>query len=158
MSDADLELRPVLVNDEVVYVNRCGDLWRFNKRNNKFQRVEPTVDNTGYIHPKINGKLVSQHRIIAAAFLNLDINNPKIIVDHRNRIKKDNRVENLRLVTHQQNTFNTSAKGFYWNKQKNKWRAQIFINGKSIHLGLFVLEAEARAAYEAAKLVYHIIN
>lgn len=157
MSDCDLELRPIKVNDVVVYVNRCGDLWRIDERQNRFWKVEPTVDSRGYIRPKINGKHMRQHRIIAAAFLDLDITNTKIQIDHINRCKIDNRVENLRLVTNQQNQFNKAAKGYYWNKRENKWHAQITINGKSIHLGCFVLESEAHAAYQAAKLIYHII-
>lgn len=49
---------------------------------------------------------VSIHRIIAELF----IPNPdnKICVDHINRIRSDNRVENLRWVTHQENSLNTS--------------------------------------------------
>ncbi len=159
MSDMDMELAPVLVNGEVVYVTRCGDLWRWtrdNMRAPKFRKIEDTLTSYGYIRPRIGRKQVRKHRIIASAFLGLDITDLKIQVDHRNGIRHDNRLDNLRLVTCQQNQFNqTKAKGYYWNKQMNKWRAQIRIDGRAITLGLFVNESDARQAYLTAKSKYH---
>jgi hypothetical protein len=79
-------------------------------------------------------------------------------LDHINGIKDDNRISNLRSVTHQQNHFNeTKAKGYYWHKGTNKWQTKIMLNGKSIHLGLFNTEEEARQTYLKAKEQYHII-
>ena len=43
---------------------------------------------------------------------------------------------------------NTSGyKGVTWNKEAKKWRAQIWTNGKSIHLGTYATAEEAYAAY-----------
>jgi hypothetical protein len=79
-------------------------------------------------------------------------------IDHINGIKDDNRICNLRSVTHQQNSFNIKkAKGYYWDKLKNKWHSQIQLNGKQIHLGLFNTEDDAHNAYLQAKQKYHII-
>ena len=36
-----------------------------------------------------------------------------------------------------------------------KWHAQIKLNGKSIHLGYFDKEEDAKNAYLKAKLIYH---
>jgi hypothetical protein len=160
--DELLALETVVVNDETVYVNRFGDLWRWKRTSNrshtKFMKIV-TKPSRGYIHPKINGKHVKQHRIIAAAFLGLDITDLKIQVDHINGIRHDNRLENLRLVTNQQNSFNqTKAKGYGWNKQLRKWRAGIGVDGKSQHLGYFDTEEEARDAYLEAKSRLHIIT
>ena len=74
---------------------------------------------------------------------------------HNNGDKKDNRLENLRIVSNQQNSFNQKSKGF--TKCKNKFRARIKINNKHIHLGLFNTEEEARDAYLKAKELHHII-
>jgi hypothetical protein len=53
-------------------------------------------------------------------------------VDHINRIKTDNRFENLRYCTHSENNLNRdyvdNAKGYSWDKKK--WQAHIRINGK----------------------------
>jgi hypothetical protein len=67
-------------------------------------------------------------------------------------------LENLRLVNNQQNQFNTTALGYCWNKQMNKWKAQIRLDGKLKHLGYFVNEEDARNAYLNAKLIYHKIK
>jgi len=79
-------------------------------------------------------------------------------IDHINGDRENNRIINLREVTHQQNSFNQKAKGYYWDKNANKWHSYIRLNGKAIHLGLFNTEVEAKEAYLEAKKVYHIIN
>ena len=78
-------------------------------------------------------------------------------LDHINKDKLDNRIENLRDVNNQKNTFNTNAKGYAWSKHKNKWKSSICLNGKRIHLGYFDTEVQAREAYLKAKEKYHII-
>ena len=115
----------------------------------------------GYIllqltHEKIQ-KNYKVHRIVAFAYLGLDINNPKIKIDHIDRNTLNNCVSNLRMVSNQQNMFNTKAKGYYWFKASQKWRACLMIDGKQIHLGLFELEEDARNAYLIAKEKHHII-
>lgn len=162
MSDIDMELRPVLVNDEVVYVNRFGDLWRWSRTNRwsapKFRKIENKLRPDGYIRPMISGKCVLVHRIVASSFLGLDMSDLKIQVDHRNGIRHDNRLDNLRLVTQQQNQHNrTKALGYSWNKKLNKWKAHIQLDGRQIHLGYFVIEEDARDAYMNAKLIHHKI-
>ena len=95
------------------------------------------------------------HRIVAHVYLGLDIENPKQIIDHIDRNTLNNNVSNLRIVTHQQNQFNTNAKGYTW--YKRKWKAYIKLNGKKIHLGYFEKEEDASKAYKDAKLIHHII-
>jgi hypothetical protein len=89
------------------------------------------------------------HRLFAQAFVpnpnNLDM------VDHIDGNKTNNRLSNLRWVTRSQNQHNrVNAKGYYWNKQSNKWHAQLSIEYKLRYLGSFNTEAEARAAYLGA--------
>lgn len=78
-------------------------------------------------------------------------------VDHKNGIGTDNQRENLRFVTDRQNSQNrknvnvTSVyPGVYWHSSRNKWMAQIYINGKSKFLGRFIDEHEAFNAYRKA--------
>jgi len=79
-------------------------------------------------------------------------------LDHINGITHDNRICNLRSVTHQQNQWNrVNAKGYTWNKNHKKFQAQIKINMKHITIGYFNTEEEARNAYSQAKEKYHII-
>ncbi len=78
-------------------------------------------------------------------------------LDHINKNRSDNRICNLRIVTNQKNQFNTNAKGYYWNKECNKFHSRICINRKIISLGYFNTEQEANQAYLIAKEKYHTI-
>lgn len=79
-------------------------------------------------------------------------------IDHINGVRDDNRIINLRSVNQQQNNWNrTKAKGYHWYKRDNKWMSKIKINYKTIYLGLFNTEEEARQAYLNAKQIYHVI-
>jgi len=66
---------------------------------------------------------------------------------------------NLRIVTAKQNSWNTRLgrgqgeseyKGVHRDKNKGKWRASIYIDNKSRHLGWFENEREAATAYDTA--------
>ena len=86
-------------------------------------------------------------------------------VDHINRNKLDNRKENLRIVTNQQNSFNSGDyltntsghKGVSWDKEKEKWEANICVDYKKKFLGYFSNKIDAAKAYLAAKEIYHAI-
>lgn len=75
-------------------------------------------------------------------------------LDHRDRDKLNNRIDNLRVATRSQNTANTrkswgssKAKGVYWETKRKSFRAHVRFHGKSIHLGYFDIEDEAAHAY-----------
>jgi hypothetical protein len=91
----------------------------------------------------------SAHRVL--------MNFPKNkLVDHMNGNTLDNRKSNLRITTSKVNSQNNpKAKGYYWNKQMKRWHVQIAVNGKNKHIGQYVDETEARAAYLKAKQIYH---
>ncbi len=81
-----------------------------------------------------------------------------MFIDHIDCNTLNNNINNLRILTNQQNVFNTDAKGYYWNKNNNKFHSQICLDYKLKHLGYYNTEAEASMAYKAAKLIYHVIN
>jgi len=112
----------------------------------------------GYIvingNKHFKGNLRAHHYGWYYIYGNVDFNE----LDHINRDKRDNRISNLRVVSRSENLWNNTGKGYYWNKNKNKWRSQIGLNGKLIHLGLFNTEEEARECYLKAKEKLHIIS
>jgi hypothetical protein len=92
---------------------------------------------------------VKMHRLI--------MNPPEgMHVDHINGDGLDNRRENLRIVTPQQNCANSRKtimgqsrfKGVAWCAGANKWRAYIAVDRKQQHLGLFADEIAAAEAYD----------
>ena len=127
-------------------------------KNPKWRLVKLKPRPDGYFQIEIAERKYYVHRIIASCFLGLDIENLEDIVDHKDGKPSNNRVENLQVITQQENNFNNHvAKGYYWYKRYEKWMAQIQVNGKSIFLGLFDNEEQARQAYLDAKLIHHII-
>lgn len=92
------------------------------------------------------------------------LNAPKgIPVDHRDGNGLDNRKENLRLCTTQQNARNLinahkdnryGIKGVSYNKFAKKFHAQIRVDNKRIHLGYFNVLGDADSAYRKAEEKY----
>lgn len=82
-------------------------------------------------------------------------------VDHKDGIKSNNRIDNLRLATPTQNQQNKAgygsyAKGVTWRNRKEKpFQAKIRVNGDRIHLGSFATEEEAAEAYRQAAKEHH---
>lgn len=94
------------------------------------------------------------HQLVAESFLNHTPCGHKLVVNHINFNKTDNRVENLEIVTQRENANQKHLKssshylGVSWSKEKNKWVAQITTEGKTKSLGRYKTEIEAHNAYQ----------
>lgn len=83
---------------------------------------------------------------------------PEAEIDHINGDRSDNRIANLRLVTHQQNQWNkgvrgdnaTGFNGVHVHSQNGNYVAQITLQGRTKHLGVFDTAEAASAAYQSA--------
>ena len=110
----------------------------FSKKSNKF--LKPFINSRGYYRVDLceNGKRKNYkiHRLIGIHYIpNPDM---KPQVDHINRIRTDNRIENLRWVSHLENQQNkgipnnntTGIKNISYSASKDLWVFQKMINGK----------------------------
>jgi hypothetical protein len=92
------------------------------------------------------------YRLVAFAF----IPNPaeKSDIDHIDNNPSNNRIENLRWATRQENLRNTrikstntsGIKGISWDKSRQKWETYIQIDGIKVHIGRFNTIEEATLA------------
>jgi hypothetical protein len=116
----------------------------------------------GYRVVSVRSEQYLAHRIVWAMHYGRDPG--ELVIDHINGDPRDNRISNLRAVTQKQNrrnnktpTNNTSGHtGVTFNSARNKFQAQIHVDGKCKHLGLFAdigdavkarLNAEAELDY-----------
>ena len=120
-------------------------------------------DKDGYIHISVDKKRYKAHRL---AWLYVNGSFPPDQIDHINRVKDDNRIENLRLATGSQNCQNQSKRrnnksgviGVNWCKRERKWRARIGINGQEICLGYYSTIKDAALSRAAAKAKIHTFH
>lgn len=102
------------------------------------RKVRPTLK--GYVCLTINGGSYAAHRI-AMVLMGVDPGQNQI--DHINHNKSDNRIKNLRVVTHLVNSRNmplaknskTGFTGVLWRSCAGRFRSHIMINNKEVHLG-----------------------
>jgi hypothetical protein len=111
----------------------------------------------GYIYCSVSYKK-AEYRILAhrLAWYLYYGELPKNQVDHIDGDKSNNKIDNLRDVTNQQNQWNRrKAVGYYSINKSTKFMSKIRLNCKNIYLGTFDTAKEARAAYLEAKNKYH---
>lgn len=83
-------------------------------RNNKSKRILKGIDRNGYLRVKLmtedsKARMVSIHRLVATEFIDNDEGYD--CIDHIDRDKKNNFVENLRWCNHQMNNRNRRPTG-----------------------------------------------
>lgn len=121
-------------------------------------------DKEGYWMIKLNDKYWFAHRL---AWLYVYGKLPDTILDHINKNKSDNRIENLRECSLRQNRYNSKLnknntsgyRGIHFSKKAKKWKAAIHKGNKYILVGYFTTLEEAVLKYnERIKLELDIIN
>ena len=114
----------------------------------------------GYLRVRADKVLYMVHRVcylLAYGSLPDDMQ-----VDHINHVRNDNRLVNLRFVTHGGNMRNKSVSskntsgvtGVCFLKARKKYMAQIRVDGENIFLGRFETLEEAAAARAEANLKF----
>ena len=126
-----------------------------NRGTRKFgDRIRGCLHHRGYRWVSIKGQRHAFHRVIWV----WHYGNTSKKVDHRNRNRQDNKIENLRLASRSQNAFNSKiskrnssgVRGIYWLKNEKTWSASIMIDGKRIKLGQSKEKIIAEAFYLGA--------
>lgn len=151
---------------QVSNLGRVKNLKRFVKAKSKATRLikerilKANIDSTTYLAVMLSKdgkkKTFKVHQLVAMAFLNHTPCGHKIVVDHIDNDKLNNRVDNLQITTNRYNCSkdvkNKTSKytGVSWEKRTNKWFAGIKLNRKTKFLGRFNTEIEASKAYQNA--------
>lgn len=132
--------------------------WREQRQHIKAGTVAGTLKKTGYIEIRIDGVSYQAHRL---AWMYVYGSMPEGCLDHKDMNKTNNRTRNLRIATHAENLRNrkvrrdsgTGRKGVY--ASAHRFKAQITVDGKVIHLGSFSTMDKASDAYAKAAIEYH---
>lgn len=148
------------------YNTEDGTPWSANHRNpDKRPRamlLPLSAKNTGnYRVVWVNGGLRRWHHVVWEHFIGPIPEGMQI--DHLNNDRSDDRIENLRLTTPEDNhrcslryRNNTSGyPGVSWHKPSRKWACKIGHKGRRKHLGLFDDPVTAYEAYLEAKRALH---
>lgn len=110
----------------------------------------------GYVVIAIDSRPHQAHRLAWIYVYGVE---PVDEIDHLSHDRTDNRIENLRVVTRDQNQRNkglfktntSGATGVRFDKSRGKWVALISIDSKRINLGRFLNKEDAVAARQAAE-------
>ena len=132
--------------------------WRFTRRAAKAGAIAGTRSPKNYIMISVDAKVYPAHRL---AWLYTYGEWPISELDHINRIRDDNRVQNLRLANRYINTRNTTTrkdslsgvKGVRWHKTQARWESRIQHNHKSITIGYYSHLQDAKQAREIAEIL-----
>lgn len=114
-----------------------------------------TKHKSGYVQIYYKGKSYQRARLVWA--MHNGCVPDGFDIDHINAMRHDDRIENLQILSHQDNVLkggiqtgrshNTSGfTGVFWNKKLAKWQARIIIKGVQKHLGVFDTAIEANDA------------
>jgi len=176
------EFRDIKGYEGLYQVSNFGNIKSFKY---KQPRILKPKNNRGYKAVSLlkDAKLknVLIHQLVAIAFMNHTPNRYKIVIDHINDDKSDNRLENLQIITPRENAYKTQLRRNKFNRYENKYtseykgvtiqkvkykdkeytyiKASIRINAKRIYLGSFTTEKKASEAYQnALKTLVNSVN
>ncbi len=82
--------------------------YEVRKKSNR-KVIKESIDSTGYVILHLNKRKYYKHRILAQQFIENPNNLP--CVDHINRNRQDNRLNNLRFVSYSENSKNKTSQG-----------------------------------------------
>jgi len=139
-------------------VSNLGNIRSLNyKRTGGVKNLSPGVNSSGrfnvILYKQGNVKNYNVYVLVAIAFLNHKSSGLKIVVDHIDNNRLNDKLYNLQLITQRQNVSKdrkgtSNYTGVCIHKGTNKWQSTITVNGKQKHLGYFTDEKEASRVYQ----------
>lgn len=131
-------------------------LWKSSNHVHDAGDVAGSFDKSlGYVTLFVDGTKIVAHRV---AWAMVHGKWPISRIDHKDRNRSNNRINNLREASPAQNRVNSPTnknsksgyKGVAASRCGTRWRARISFARKTIHLGTHATKEEAHAAYLAA--------
>ena len=130
--------------------------WHSNFEGKEAGSLKPS----GYINIHFEYKRYQAHKL---AWYFMTGEWPDKDVDHIDRIRNNNKWDNLSLASKQQNRFNSicpvnsisGVKGVSFIKRLGKWKSRITYEGKTYSLGCHLTMEEAKEAYETKAKELH---
>ena len=161
-----------IVGYEGLYqVSNFGNVKSLNyNRSGKERTLKPSLRGGCYLAIDLskNGKPKTQriHQLVAIAFLGHQPNGYKTVINHIDNNPLNNHIYNLEILTKEGNisairknlSYHKTDVGVHWDKTSDKWKVEIFINGKNIHLGRFINKQEALDTYQKALANIRLYN
>jgi hypothetical protein len=150
--------------DTIAYINKCykyvqdtGTVMRIAGRSPGVGKPVGTIGKDGYVRASVVGRSIGLHTVV---WILCKKSFPIWEIDHIDRNRSNNRIENLRDVPQRVNAANNerSARGRKTGtrKENNKWLAVIRVHNRTVRIGLFTTEQAASDAYEKRK--WQVIN
>lgn len=155
-----------LIDCSIYYDYEAG----FFRNKKSFRRVRAPVGkragwlakDTGYSYIQLGGVTYAEHNLVWFYFWSLlpSLRSNGLEIDHINRMRADNRLENLRVGTHSQNVANTGIsrkntsgyRGVSYYKRFKKFVAKARVAGKTKSLGYYQTAEEAAAVVAAYRV------
>ncbi len=157
--DEKIKLIDALIT-QVSINDRLGEIrWSVRGPRRTLGKIAGSIISSGYRSVWFSGHRIQYHQIIfysAHGYIPHDGR----VVDHIDRNKLNNKVNNLRDLSLCENARNANTSknstsgrtGVHYVKLNKKWSAHIYFDGKRKHLGLFNEFNDAVSAREAAEV------
>jgi len=139
------------------HVSNLGRVISFKRGGMKFLKLN--INSSGRHNVNLLKDNIQRTRkvaqLVAIAFLGHVPCGHKIVVDHIDNDKLNDRLDNLQLISQRENASkdrkgSSQFVGVSWHKARKKWHANIWLETKVKPLGFFTNEKEASDAYQKA--------
>ena len=153
--------RDTLTKEEIqeLFIYKDGVLLNRVFRNSRALKGEEAgyMNPQGYVRIRDKGKDFNRSYLVW--LLHKGEIEPGLQIDHINRRRDDDRIENLRVVTHLENQHNKHMKkGYTYYPKTGKYKVRIGVNNKEKYLGYYDTKEEALSVYLEARKKYHKIG